>query len=182
MTSVIVPGLWSSCNLCFPGFAVRTCEDPSSSSFILVIFDFLDVVHSTSVTDRLHHIWPKRLRRIFRGILTGLKDLFSCLLTYPCLIRSLRAFESDRSAVAQCLERAIDNRVVAGSNPTEADGNFGNFQNPTLPVSFGRDTKNRWSLLSGVYVRGSKTYHTGEMSNLSWTPYYRIPANLRWPK
>ena len=66
-----------------------------------------------------------------------------CLLTYPCLIRSLRVFESDRGAVALCLERAIDNRVVVGSNPTEAVGNFGNFQNPTLPVSFGRDTTNR---------------------------------------
>ena len=61
-----------------------------------------------------------------------------CLLTYPCLIWLLRAFESDRGAVAQCLERAIDNRVVAGSNPTESVGNFGNFQYPTLPVSFGR--------------------------------------------
>ena len=29
----------------------------------------------------------------------------------------------------------------------------------TLPVSFGRDTKSRWSLLSGVYARGSKTPH-----------------------
>ena len=30
-----------------------------------------------------------------------------------------------------------------------------------LPVFFGRDTKNRWSLLSGVYARGSKRSHTG---------------------
>ena len=29
-----------------------------------------------------------------------------------------------------------------------------------LPVSFGRDTKSRWSLLSGVYGRGSKRSHT----------------------
>ena len=63
-------------------------------------------------------------------------------------------------AAAQWLERATDNRVVADSNPTEADwklwqfplphfasvfrtlrpiGNFGNFLYPTLPVSFGRD-------------------------------------------
>ena len=30
-----------------------------------------------------------------------------------------------------------------------------------LPVSFGRDTKSRWSLVSGVYARGSKRSHTG---------------------
>ena len=37
--------------------------------------------------------------------------------------------------------------------------NFGNFLYPTLPVSFGRDTKSRWYLLSGVYARGSKRSH-----------------------
>ena len=30
---------------------------------------------------------------------------------------------------------------------------------PHLPVAFGRNTKSRWSLLSGVYARGS---HTGD--------------------
>ena len=36
------------------------------------------------------------------------------------------------------------------------------FLYPTLPVSFGRDTKSRWSqVLSGVYARGSKISHTG---------------------
>ena len=46
-------------------------------------------------------------------------------------------------------------------------GNFGNFLYPTLPVSFGRDTKSRWSLLSGVYARGSKRPHQSalEMCN-----------------
>ena len=37
--------------------------------------------------------------------------------------------------------------------------NFGNSVNPPLPVSFGWDTKSRWSLLSGVYARGSKRSH-----------------------
>ena len=32
---------------------------------------------------------------------------------------------------------------------------------PALPVSFGRDTKSRWSLLSGVYPRGSKSSPAG---------------------
>ena len=39
--------------------------------------------------------------------------------------------------------------------------NLGNFVHLTLPVSFGRDTKSRWSLLSSVYARGSKRSHTG---------------------
>ena len=39
--------------------------------------------------------------------------------------------------------------------------NLGNFVHPTLPVSFERDNKSHWSLLPGVYVRGSKISHTG---------------------
>ena len=31
-----------------------------------------------------------------------------------------------------------------------------NFIHPTLPLTFGRDTKSVWSLLSGVQARGSK--------------------------
>ena len=38
---------------------------------------------------------------------------------------------------------------------------LGNFVQSTLPVSFGSDTKSRWSLLSGVCARGSKRSHTG---------------------
>ena len=34
--------------------------------------------------------------------------------------------------------------------------NFSNSVYPALPVSFGGDAKCRWSLLSGVYARGSK--------------------------
>ena len=37
--------------------------------------------------------------------------------------------------------------------------NFGNSVYPALPVSFGRDSKSRRSLLSGVYARGSKISH-----------------------
>ena len=39
--------------------------------------------------------------------------------------------------------------------------NVGNFVHLSLPVSFGRDTNSRWSLLSGAYARGSKISHTG---------------------
>ena len=38
---------------------------------------------------------------------------------------------------------------------------LGNFVHPTLPVSFRRDAKSRWSLLPSVYARGSKMSHTG---------------------
>ena len=47
---------------------------------------------------------------------------------------------------------------------------------PHLPVSFGRDTKSRWSLISGVYARGSKRSHPGGkcvtcsgLTNSRWT-------------
>ena len=36
------------------------------------------------------------------------------------------------------------------------------FVHPTLPVSFRRCTKSCWSLLSGVYARGSKRSHAGK--------------------
>ena len=51
--------------------------------------------------------------------------------------------------------------------------NFGNFVCLALPVSFGRDSKSRRSLLSGVYARGSKRSHQSalEMCNLSWIPH-----------
>ena len=57
------------------------------------------------------------------------------------------------------IERATDDREVPGSNLTGAA--IGNYVYPTFPVSFGRDTKSRWSLLSGIYARGSKIFHTG---------------------
>ena len=65
--------------------------------------------------------------------------------------------------------------------------NLGKFVHPTLLVSFGRDTKSRWSFLPGVYARGSKRSHTGgkcvtcrglkEWSSLSLT--HQFPARER---
>ena len=43
--------------------------------------------------------------------------------------------------MAQWLERTTDNRVVAGSNPTEAIWKLWQFPLPPLPVPLGRDTK-----------------------------------------
>ena len=48
----------------------------------------------------------------------------------------------------RAVERRTVNRGDGGSIPFR---NLGNFFTPHLPVSFGRDTKSRWSLLSGVY-------------------------------
>ena len=56
----------------------------------------------------------------------------------------------------RAVERRTVNREDGGSIPS-----LGNFVHLTLPVCFGRDTKSRWSLLSGVYARGSKISHTG---------------------
>ena len=45
-----------------------------------------------------------------------------------------------------------------------------------LSLSFGGDTKNRRSLLSGIYARGSKRSHQSalEMCNLSGTPHSNL--------
>ena len=68
--------------------------------------------------------------------------------------------------------------------------NLGNFFTPHLPVSVGRDTKSRWSLLSGVYARGSKISHTGGkcvtcsgLTNFRWTlnALQRAPSSI-WEK
>ena len=57
----------------------------------------------------------------------------------------------------RAVERRTVNRGDGGSIPPTAVSKL----RQTLPVSFGRDTKSRWSLLSGVYARGSKKSHTG---------------------
>ena len=60
--------------------------------------------------------------------------------------------------------RAVERRTVNrgdGGSILPPFRNLGNFFTPHLPVSFGRETKSRWSLLSGVYARGSKKSHTG---------------------
>ena len=64
--------------------------------------------------------------------------------------------------------------MVLASNTAAATllRNFGESVYPALPVYFGGDTKSRWSLLCGVYARGSKRTHQSalEMYNFLWTP------------
>ena len=61
------------------------------------------------------------------------------------------------------LERWTGDREVLGSNPAVPTSlrNFGNSVYLALPVSFGRDTKSRRSLVSGVSATGSKIFHIG---------------------
>ena len=61
--------------------------------------------------------------------------------------------------------------------------NLGNLIYHTLPVFFGGDTKSCWSILPGVYARGSKRTHTGKWKNLLWTHrvflIYKVPHGCR---
>ena len=65
--------------------------------------------------------------------------------------------------------------------PLRPLGNFGNFLDLTLPVSFGRNTKTRWSLLCGACAIGSKRSLTrGKCVNcrgLHILPCYLVPSS-----
>ena len=75
------------------------------------------------------------------------------------------------------VERRTVNRGDGGSMPPTAVSKLWQFLSPHIcHVSFGRDTKSGWSLLSGVYARGSKISHTGgkcvtcsKLTNSRWT-------------
>ena len=64
--------------------------------------------------------------------------------------------ESYRSLNVGSGGHAVERQTVDGGD----GGSIPPFT-PHLPVSFGRDTKSRWSLLSGVYARESKRSNTG---------------------
>ena len=63
------------------------------------------------------------------------------------------------SRVVEC---RASGRRDRGSKPPLPFQSLGNFIYPTLPVSFGGDSKSCWSLLSGVYARGNKRSHAGK--------------------
>ena len=70
--------------------------------------------------------------------------------------------EVELGSGGRVVERRTVGRGDGGSIPPTAISKLRQFRSPThLPVSFGRDTKSRWSLLSGVYARGGKRSHTG---------------------
>ena len=58
--------------------------------------------------------------------------------------------------------RVVERRAFGQREPPLPFQSLGNFIYPTLPVSFGRDSKSCWSLLSDVYARGSKRSHAGK--------------------
>ena len=53
-------------------------------------------------------------------------------------------------------------KMDSDSSPRAAVLNLRQFRSPTLPVSFGNDTRSRWSRLSGAYAKESKTSPTGK--------------------
>ena len=64
--------------------------------------------------------------------------------------------------MAQLFERATEDRVVAVSNPTEVAWKRWQFRLPHFASVFRKRPKPVGpSLLSGVYARGSKIFHTG---------------------
>ena len=93
---------------------------------------------------------------------------FTCLLTYVCQ-KDPRSHCFDSyiaDALQKCGEaewdKALDWRPAGPRFESRCGNllrNFGNFLYPTLPVSFGRDTKSRRFLLSGVYARGRNRSH-----------------------
>ena len=101
------------------------------------------------------------------------QNLFSDLRTFglnnlltnePSNLRGVTEFINAELSGARWLSGYSAGLTIEWSRvriPLRPFGNFGNFIYPTLPVSFGRDTKIRWSLLSGVYARGSQLSHKG---------------------
>ena len=65
----------------------------------------------------------------------------------------------------RAVERRTVNRGDGGLIPSAAVSKLRQFRSPHIvihsTVFFGRDTKSWWSLLSGVYARGSNKSHTG---------------------
>ena len=61
--------------------------------------------------------------------------------------------------------RAVECRTVnrgdGGSIPPTAFSKLRQFHLPHICLCLSEETKSQWSLLSGVYARGSKIFHTG---------------------
>ena len=65
--------------------------------------------------------------------------------------------------IAERSSSAVELRTVNQEDQSlSSHAVMGNFVHPTLPVSSKRNTKSSWSLVPGVYARGSKRSHTGK--------------------
>ena len=92
-------------------------------------------------------------------ILVLTKDIPGCLIPYI-----------QGGAVAEWVRVSTGDRTLDGSSPTAVNlfsSELWQFRLPRLPVSFGGDSKSRWSLLSGVYARGSKRSHQSALECVS---------------
>ena len=75
-------------------------------------------------------------------------------------------FRRHQQRGSRVVEHRAFGRSDRGSKPPKPFRSLGNFIHPTLPVSFSKDSKSLWSLLSGVYARGSKISHAGKRKKL----------------
>ena len=78
------------------------------------------------------------------------------MIRYLCYLCTLDLVGSGGHVV----ERRTVNRGDGGSIPPAAVSKLSQFRSHHICLSFGGDTKSWWSLLSGVYARGSKISHT----------------------
>ena len=60
------------------------------------------------------------------------------------------------------LEHLTGDQEDGGSIPPTAVSKLGQFRSPHFACALGRDSKSHWSLLPGVYAKGSKRSHIGD--------------------
>ena len=89
-----------------------------------------------------------------------------CMFALDCrdvLPASSAAMWGDRGGGRVVERRTFQlNLKDRGLTPPRPLRGLSNFVYFTFPVSFERDSKNRWSLLYGAYARGSKIPYTGK--------------------
>ena len=79
--------------------------------------------------------------------------------TLSCTTSQTHFTMNSSTGGGQVVERQTFGRRDLGSKPPPSFRSLGNFIYPNLSVSFERDSKTCWSLLSGVYARESKIPH-----------------------
>ena len=79
-----------------------------------------------------------------------------------CDVEAQRSYKLMWGAVGQWLEHATGDREVTGTNHSDADSKLWQVRLTHIACVFRmrRSAISRWSLLSGVYARGSKISHT----------------------
>ena len=117
-------------------------------------------------------------------------DLNPRPLEYSCIVLPLDHCTLLVRSGGHAVEHRTFNRGDGGSIPPTctAISKLGQFRSPHICLCLSEETKNRWPLLSGVYVRGSKRPHTGGkcvtcsgLTNSHWTlnALQRAPSSIR---